>query len=114
MFEHYRQPLLPRRYFIKRVLRSMIIAAVLLFLTVLIGAAVYHYLEGFHWIDAVLNAVLIMAGLGLVGILNNPAAKMFTAFYALFSTIVFFAVIGILFAPLLHRFFHRFHLDMEG
>jgi uncharacterized membrane protein len=111
MFEHYRQPLLPQPKFFARVLRSIIFAAILLTSTILIGASVYHYVEKFPWIDAVLNAVLIMTGLGIIGILNNPAVKMFTILYALFSTIVFFAVIGILFAPLIHRFFHRFHLE---
>jgi len=113
MFEHHHQPLLAVSAFVKRVIICSIISAALFLLTILAGAIVYHYAEGFSWVDAVLNAVMIMTGLGMVGILNNPAAKVFTAFYAIFSTIIFFAVLGILFSPLIHRFFHRFHLDID-
>ena len=113
MFEHYRQPLLDRTAFIKRFLDCILISMALLVSTIFMGAVVYRYIENLAWIDAILNAVLIMTGLGIVADLNTPAAKMFTTFYALFSTIVFFAVLAILFSPLLHRAIHKFHLEIE-
>jgi predicted membrane-bound spermidine synthase len=113
MYEHYRQPLLPQREFVIRVLRCVLISLVLLVATIGIGAAVYRYIENLAWIDAILNAVMIMTGIGIVSGLNTSVAKAFTSFYALFSTIIYFAVIAILFSPLLHRFSHRFHLEIE-
>ncbi|HTZ10946.1 MAG TPA: hypothetical protein VMD04_01005 [Candidatus Margulisiibacteriota bacterium] len=113
MFEHYRQPLLTRRAFYLRMLRSVTISSALLIATVTIGSAAFHYLEGFTWTDSVLNCVLIMTGVGTVGVINSAAGKIFTAVYSLFSTLVFFTMLAIIFTPILHRLMHRFHLDID-
>ncbi|MDD5044193.1 MAG: hypothetical protein PHU91_00625 [Candidatus Omnitrophica bacterium] len=113
MFEHYRQPLISRSAFFKRMLICIIISLALLFFTTFIGASVLHYLGGFSWIDGILNAVSIMMGVGIIGMLDDPILKLTISFYAIFSGIVFFTVLMILFAPLVHRFLHRFHLDVE-
>ena len=113
MLEHYRQPLLPPSGFAKRMARCIFLALLLLVLTLLAGTAGFHQLEKFLWIDAFLNAVLIMTGLGLVNPAATPAGKLFTSFYALLSTVMFFVILGILITPLLHRLLHRFHLDLE-
>ena len=113
MFEHYRQPLISRIIFLKRVFICLIISVIVLSVTIFIGAAVYRYLEGYSWTDAVLNSVMIMTGVGTIGDLHRNAVKIFTSFYSLLSTIIFFLVLGFLFSPLLHRFLHRFHLEIE-
>ncbi len=113
MYEHYRQPLLGRSDFFVRLFYCGLISFALLAATILIGAASYHSIEKLSWLDAVLNAVMVMTGLGMVTGINTPSAKLFTTFYALFSTIIFFMVLAILFSPLLHRFLHRFHLEIE-
>ena len=76
------------------------------------GAVVYHYMEGFSWVDALMNAVMIMTGLGLVNVLHSTSAKIFTCFYAILTAIVFYMALAIIFAPLIHRFLHRFHLEI--
>jgi len=73
MFEHYRQPLLPRQAFYLRMLRSITVSLLLLIATVLVGAVAFRYIEGFSWIDSALNCVLIMTGVGMVGIVNTAA-----------------------------------------
>jgi hypothetical protein len=113
MYERRHQPLLPASQFYLRVLRAVIVTCGILFLTVLVGAIGLHVLEHMAWIDAVLNAVLIMTGLGLTVTLQSAAAKVFTSFYAILSAIIFFACIMILFSPLIHRALHHFHLDLE-
>ena len=113
MFEKKNQPLLSYRYFIFRVLRCALLAAACLGVTAFIGAWVYHGVETLSWVESFLNAVLVMTGLGLTVTLKTTAGKIFTTFYAIFSAVVFFAVIGILFAPVLHRLFHHFHLDVD-
>ncbi|MGE5197747.1 MAG: hypothetical protein ACM3IL_04510 [Deltaproteobacteria bacterium] len=113
MFEHYRQPLLPRKVFYLRILRSIAISLFLLILTVLIGAILFHLIEGFSWIDSVLNCVLIMTGVGTVGTISSPAGKIFTAIYSIISTLVFFTILAIIFTPLFHRLLHKFHLDLD-
>ena len=71
----------------------------------------YHWIAGFDWIDAFLNASMILGGMGPVDELHTSSAKLFASIYALFSGLVFVALTGLLAAPFLHRFLHRFHLD---
>jgi hypothetical protein len=78
-----------------------------------IGTIGYHSLAGLEWIDALLNAAMILTGMGPVAPLSSPAAKVFAAAYALFSGIVFLVSVGILVTPLLHRLMHRFHLEED-
>jgi hypothetical protein len=114
MFEHYRQPLLPKTAFFKRMLRCIAAALGLLTFNILVGTIVLYFAEHFSWMDAFLNSVLIMTGLGLVNVLNTPHGKLFTAFYALFSALVFYTTLAIIVTPLLHRLLHHLHLDIES
>jgi hypothetical protein len=77
----------------------------------ILGIAGYRWFAGFTWIDATLNASMILAGMGPVGELHSNAAKLFASAYALFSGFVFLFVAGITLAPLFHRIIHTFHLD---
>lgn len=65
------------------------------------------------WIDALLNASMILAGMGPVDPVKATAAKLFATFYALYSGIAFLTMIAILMAPALHRFLHKFHLEIS-
>lgn len=76
-----------------------------------VGVIGYHLIAGLAWIDAFLNASMILSGMGPVDRLDSPQAKLFAAFYALFSGLMFVGVMGIMLAPWLHRLFHKFHLD---
>ena len=78
LLEHRRQPLATREVFFKRVARCIWAASLLLFSTIFLGTAVYHFVEKFSWIDAAMNAVMIMTGLGLVDNLHSDTAKIFT------------------------------------
>jgi hypothetical protein len=73
----------------------------------------YHFLEGFSWIDSLLNASMILGGMGPVNPLQTNNGKLFASAYALFSGMIFLVIIGVLFAPLFHRFLHHFHLEAE-
>jgi len=84
-------------------------AAALVGGSLFIGMAGYHFLEHLAWLDAFLNACMILGGMGPV---NNPqtaAGKLFAGLYALYSGLVFLVVVGVLFAPVLHRARHLFH-----
>jgi hypothetical protein len=78
-----------------------------------IGILGYHYLESLSWIDSLLNASMILGGMGPVNELRTNAGKVFASFYALYSGIVLLASVGVLAAPIFHRFMHRFHLELE-
>lgn len=112
MFEHYREPLLPRRSYLLRLLRSFLIASGLVSLSLGLGVVGYHHYARLGWVDSFLNASMILTGMGPVDPMTNAASKIFAAFYALFSGVAFLTMVAVLFAPVIHRFFHRFHLDI--
>jgi len=76
-----------------------------------IGVLGYHYIAGFAWVDSILNASMILGGMGPMGELKGDAAKLFASAYALFSGLIFISVTGIMLAPVAHRALHVFHLD---
>ncbi len=79
-----------------------------------IGILGYHLSEGLGWLDSLLNASMILGGMGPVNELHNVAGKWFASLYALFSGVVFLAMCGVIFAPVVHRFLHKFHLETES
>ncbi len=113
MYEHKSKPLLPRRKFYHRMARSVGIVAGIIAFSLFMGSAGYHYLDDLPWVDALLNASMILAGMGPVDPVKSTAAKLFATFYALYSGIAFLTMMAILLAPLLHRFLHRFHLEIS-
>ena len=70
-----------------------------------------HSFEKLPWLDAFVNAAMILSGMGPLGPLQTSAGKLFAGCYALFSGLAFIAVVGVVFAPVFHRFLHKFHLD---
>jgi hypothetical protein len=78
-----------------------------------LGTAGYHVFARLDWVDAFLDASMILTGMGQVSPLSGVGAKLFASLYALFSGVVFLVACGVLLAPLVHRFLHRFHLDAE-
>jgi len=112
-FEHRRQPLLSRRAFLRRLAYSSLLALLSLSVWLLLGMFGYHWLAGLAWMDAFLNASMIVGGMGPVDLLTAPSAKLFAGFYAIFSGVIFLGVFGLLIAPVFHRFLHRFHLEAE-
>ena len=107
MYERHYQPLASRQHFLRRFLLHLLGAICLVVSALIIGVLGYHYYAHFSWIDSLLNASMILAGMGPVDLLPNDGAKLFASFYAIFSGVVFLGAVGVLFAPLFHRFLHR-------
>jgi hypothetical protein len=114
MFEHRSQPLLPKKVFVIRVFRSLALAVSVIGSSLGLGVFGYHYWAGLSWLDALLDASMILAGMGPVNELHTVAGKLFASFYALFSGVVFISSVAILFAPIVHRFLHKFHFELES
>jgi hypothetical protein len=114
VYENRRQKLLTRRRFIRRVTLHLIFSACAIAVSLFAGVAGYHYLDDLPWIDALVNASMILGGMGPVDPLKGNAAKLFASSYALFSGLVFIAIAGVLFAPFFHRLMHKLHFDAEG
>ena len=113
MFEHRRAPLASRAVFLLRLLRSVFIAGGVVLVSLVIGAVGYHGFEGLSWLQATLNASMILTGMGPVDELHTTGGKVFATLYALYSGVAFLTVVAVLFAPVAHRFLHRFHLMAE-
>jgi hypothetical protein len=109
MYEHHKEPVLARDQFLRRVSRHGGASALIILLSLGIGTAGYHVFAGLAWVDSLLNASMILTGMGPVNTLTSDAAKLFATFYALYSGIVFLAATGVFFAPFLHRVLHRMH-----
>jgi len=113
MFEQHTQLLATPAEFAERMLRYSLITAGIILFSLLIGMVGYHFLESLSWIDSLLNASMILGGMGPVNPLQTDAGKIFASFYALYSGIILLASVGILVTPIFHRFMHRFHLELE-
>jgi hypothetical protein len=113
LFERHNEKLLPRRKFLMRLLKYGSIAVVLILLSLVIGMAGYHLFEGLSWVDAFLNAAMLMGGMGPVNALLTDAGKIFAGVYALYCGMILLIAVGILAVPIVHRFLHHFHLESE-
>jgi hypothetical protein len=113
MYEQRRDRLLSRAAFLRRLSRHAIVAFGVVAGSLSCGILGYHFLEDIPWIDALLNASMILGGMGPVSEIHTVAGKIFASIYALYSGLVVLVAAGILFAPIFHRFLHRFHLESE-
>ena len=113
MYEHRTEPLLSRRAFLHRLGRHAVASGGLILGSLALGAAGYRLTAGLSWLDAVLNAAMILTGMGPVTPLHEVSAKLFATFYALYSGVAFLGIVGVLVAPVAHRILHRFHLEED-
>lgn len=110
--EHRRQPLAPPSIYLARRIRSLRVAACILLPCLGLGVLGYHWFGNLPWIDSLLNASMILTGMGPVDPMRTVAGKLFASCYALFSGIVFITTAGVLLAPVVHRVLHKFHLEI--
>jgi len=110
-YERRHEKVAPRSVFLKRLIGSLAIALGLMVTVLLIGIVGYHYLAGFGWVDSLLEASMLLGGMGPVNALPTDGAKIFASAYALFSGLIFIAVMGLVLSPVVHRILHKFHVD---
>jgi hypothetical protein len=112
MPEHHFKPLPPMSVFLQRVTKGLAISLFLVSLSIGLGMLGYHHFEHMPWIDAFANAAMILSGMGPLQPMQTFDGKLFAGFYALYSGLAFITIAGIAFAPIFHRFLHRFHLEL--
>jgi hypothetical protein len=114
MYEHRTHRLVEWPVFLRRAGRHVIWGLLAVIPAAAIGTLGYHAIGKLGWIDAFLNASMILGGMGPVDRMETDAAKLFSAFYALFSGLVFIAVMGVVIAPWLHRMIHVLHAEEDA
>jgi hypothetical protein len=110
MFEARHQPLLDKAAFARRVVSHFMIGVAILAGSLLLGVLGYHIIERLAWLDALLNAAMILGSMGPVDPVRTSAGKVFASLYALYSGIVFIVVASVMLAPVVHRILHHFHI----
>ena len=111
MYERRKHPLISKQAFAFRLLSQLLCTFILMLLSLGVGIAGYHYWENLPWIDALLNASMILGGMGEVDVLKTDAGKYFASFYALYSQFFMLICAGLLLAPVFHRVLHHFHQE---
>jgi len=114
MFEHRQEALLPRALFFRRLFKYGAISFGLVLSSLILGIIGYRFFEGMPWIDAFVNAAMILGGMGPMGELHTQAGKLFAGVYALYCGLVVIISMSILIAPIFHRFLHLFHLEVRN
>jgi hypothetical protein len=110
-FERRGQPLASRRKFVARMFVAIGLWMVLTIIGLAIGIAGYAAFEGMSFVDAYVNAAMILSGMGPVGELKTTAGKIFAGSYAIFSGLIIVIATGFVLAPIFHRILHRFHVE---
>ena len=111
MYEKKGQKLLPWPKFFRRMTFSALLASGIVAGALLAGILGYHAIASLGWIDSLLNASMILTGMGPVDPMKTDSAKIFASAYALFSGVVFLSAVGVVVAPIFHRILHKFHMD---
>jgi len=110
-FEHRSQQVVSRRKFARRMSVAIGLWAVLTFVGLAIGMAGYAHFEGMSFVDAFVNAAMILSGMGPLGELKTTGGKIFAGSYAIFSGLIIVIATGFVLAPIFHRVLHRFHVE---
>ena len=114
MFEHRSRPLASPRRFALRLLKYVGVALIFVGISLAVGVFGYMRFAGLGFVDAFLNASMILGGMGPVDALRNDSAKMFASFYALYSGIALLGTIAVILTPVMHRMLHALHLSEKG
>jgi hypothetical protein len=105
--------LAPKEVFYARFFRGILLATGMLAFSLGLGIVGYHIIGKLGWIDSLLNASMILTGMGPVDLMTSNAAKIFASVYAIFSGVAFLSTIAVVLAPVMHRIMHIFHIDDE-
>jgi hypothetical protein len=114
MFEHHSKPLIPKGDYHRRLIGAAGLASVIIGASLGVGIVGYRAIEGMSWVDAYHSAAMILSGMGPVGQPLSTAGKIFAGTYALYSGFVALICVGVIGAPILHRFLHRFHIEEDA
>jgi hypothetical protein len=104
----------PKTHFLNKLFINLLIALVLIIVSLGIGMLGYHHFMNLGFADSLINASMILSGMGPVDHADTDGAKIFASFYAIYSGVAFISSMAFLFVPIIHRFLHKMHLEIES
>jgi hypothetical protein len=102
-----------KKHFFSRLFKSMVLGSMFLVFSLTIGVIGYHHFFNIPWLDSLVNASMILTGMGPVDRAETDGAKLFSSIYAIYSGVAFLTSVAIILSPIVHRFLHQFRLDIE-
>jgi hypothetical protein len=114
IYESIDEPLAERTAFIKRLMGHLVVVLLVVGGSLALGTIGFNVLGGLDWLDALLNAAMMLTTMGPINTLDTPAGKLFMIFFAFYSQLVFIVAVGVLFAPVVHRIMHSFHMGQDS
>lgn len=115
IYEPRHVPPIPVARFVLRLLTHLAVALGLIALSLAAGMLGFRRTEDMTWLDAFLNASMLLGGMGPVKVEGlSEGGKLFAGLYALYSGLAFIAVMGVMLVPVVHRVMHRFHWSEDG
>lgn len=102
-----------KKIYYTKLFNSVLIALIVLAVSLAIGVIGYHYFFHISWVDSLLNASMILTGMGPVDRAGSDGAKIFSSIYALYSGVAFLSSVAVIFAPIVTRFLHKLHANIE-
>ena len=113
MAKNHIKGLLHTKYFARKIVANLLVGVLFLLFSALIGTVGYHHYFELGWVDSFYNASMILTGMGPVDKALNDGGKIFASFYAIYSGVAFLSCVAIILSPVVHRFLHKFRLDIE-
>lgn len=112
-FEKKHEIVIDTKAFFKRQMRYSLVSISIMFISLLIGILGYKHFAGLGWTDSLLNASMILTGMGPVSVMSSDEAKIFASIYALYSGVAFLGITAVLITPIAHRILHIFHAERD-
>ncbi|MDJ0746590.1 MAG: hypothetical protein QNJ32_24970 [Xenococcaceae cyanobacterium MO_167.B27] len=99
--------------FFGKFLKYLALSALFIFLGLIVGILGYHWTADLSWLDSLVEASMILSGMGPVNPLSTASAKVFASLYALFSGLIFVIGMGIVLSPLIYSLLGQFSVSLK-
>ena len=98
---------------IRKFLTYLGLSALFISLGLFVGVLGYHWAADLSWLDALVEASMILSGMGPINPLVTTSAKLFASLYALFSGLIFVLAMGTVLSPLVYSLLSQFQFNLK-
>ena len=98
---------------IRKFLTYLGLSALFISVGLFVGVLGYHWAAGLSWLDALVEASMILSGMGPISPLLTTSAKLFASLYALFSGLIFVLAMGTVLSPLVYSLLNQLQINLK-